>query len=89
MTKHTADYTVTPFPAARRIIVEAGRMGSRRSLIHGLLEIDVTRARTMLRDHKTRTGESLSFTAFVVSCFAQAIEADKRVQAKHRAIASN
>ena len=82
MTNQMANYTVENFPAARRLIVEAGRMGSRRSLIHGLLEIDVTRARTALRDHKARTGEALSFTAFVVACFAQAIEADKRVQAK-------
>ena len=57
-------------------------MGSRRSLIHGLLEIDVTRARTMLREYKARTGESLSFTAFIVTSFAQAIDVDKRLQAK-------
>lgn len=82
MTKPAVTYTALPFPAARRLIVEAGRMGSCRSLIHGLLEIDVTRARALLRDHKTRTGETLSFTAFVVACFAQAIEADKRVQAR-------
>jgi pyruvate/2-oxoglutarate dehydrogenase complex dihydrolipoamide acyltransferase (E2) component len=82
MPKSTATYTTLPFPAARRLIIEAGRMGSRRSLIHGLLEIDVTRARASLRDHKARTGEALSFTACVVACFAQAIEADKRVQAK-------
>ncbi len=82
MTKSPASYTVEPFPAARQIIVEAGRMGSRRPLIHGLLEIDVTCARTVLREHKARTGETLSFTAFIVACFAQAIDADKRVQAK-------
>ena len=59
MTKQTASYTIEPFPAARQIIVEAGRLGSRRPLIHGLLEIDVTRARTVLREHKARTGEAL------------------------------
>lgn len=56
-------------------------MGSRRPLIYGLLEIDVTQARTALRDHKARTGESLSFTAFIVKCLAQAIDQDRRVQA--------
>jgi pyruvate/2-oxoglutarate dehydrogenase complex dihydrolipoamide acyltransferase (E2) component len=81
MTKPTANYIVEKFPAARQLIVEAGRMGSRRPLIHGLLEIDVTQARTVLRDHKARTGESLSFTAFIVKCLAQAIEHDRRVQA--------
>jgi pyruvate/2-oxoglutarate dehydrogenase complex dihydrolipoamide acyltransferase (E2) component len=81
MTKHPASHTVEPFPAARRIIAEAGRMGSRRSLIHGLLEIDVTRARTLLHEHKASTGEALSFTAFIVKCLAQAIDQDRRVQA--------
>ena len=81
MTKQTASYTIEPFPAARQIIVEAGRLGSRRPLIHGLLEIDVTRARTALREHKARTGEALSFTAFMVACLARAIDADRRVQA--------
>ncbi len=81
MTKQTAHYTVEPFPAARQIIVEAGRMGSRRALIHGLLEIDVTRARTALHEHKARTGETLSFTAFIVASFAKAIDQDRRVQA--------
>jgi pyruvate/2-oxoglutarate dehydrogenase complex dihydrolipoamide acyltransferase (E2) component len=81
MTKQTASYSVEPFPVARQLIVEAGRLGSRRSLIHGLLEIDVTRARSLLREHKARTGETLSFTAFVVSCLARAIEQDRRVQA--------
>jgi pyruvate/2-oxoglutarate dehydrogenase complex dihydrolipoamide acyltransferase (E2) component len=81
MTKHAANYTVESYPAARQLIAEAGRMASRRSLIHGLLEIDVTRARTLLREHKARTGESLSFTAFIVACFAQAIDQDRRVQA--------
>jgi pyruvate/2-oxoglutarate dehydrogenase complex dihydrolipoamide acyltransferase (E2) component len=81
MTKHTASYTVENFPAARQLIVEAGRLGSRRPLIHGLLEIDVTQARAALRDHKARTGETLSFTAFIVKCLAQAVDQDRRVQA--------
>jgi pyruvate/2-oxoglutarate dehydrogenase complex dihydrolipoamide acyltransferase (E2) component len=81
MTQQPASYTIEPFPAARQIIVEAGRLGARRPLIHGLLEIDVTRARTVLREHKARTGEALSFTAFIVACLARAIDADRRVQA--------
>jgi pyruvate/2-oxoglutarate dehydrogenase complex dihydrolipoamide acyltransferase (E2) component len=81
MTQRPASYTIEPFPAARQLIAEAGRMGSRRSLIHGLLEIDVTHARTVLREHKAQTGETLSFTAFIVACFAQAIDQDRRVQA--------
>src|SRR5512137_2486926 len=74
-------YVSEPFPAARRFVVDAGRWSARRHVIHGLLELDVTPARQILRDHKAHTGETLSFTAFVVACFAQAIDQDKRVHA--------
>jgi pyruvate/2-oxoglutarate dehydrogenase complex dihydrolipoamide acyltransferase (E2) component len=50
-------------------------------MIHGLFEVDVTGARTSLREHKTRTGESLSFTAFLIACLAQAVDEHKAVQA--------
>ncbi len=76
-----AEYVSEPFPAARQFVVDAGRWGARRHVIHGLLELDVTPARQAIQTHKSRTGETLSFTAFVVTCFAQAIDQDKRVQA--------
>jgi len=50
-------------------------------MIHGLIEIDVTKARGFLRDNKARTGESLSFTAFLIACLAKAIDEHKAVQA--------
>ncbi len=56
-------------------------MVSRRHLIHGLMELDVTIAREYMRDFKARTGESLSFTGFLVKCWAQAIATNKSVQA--------
>ncbi len=75
------DYKVEPFPAQRNPVVDAGRLGSRRHLIHGLMELDVTVAREFMREHKARTGESLSFTGFLVACWAHAIAADNSVQA--------
>ncbi len=68
-------------PARRNPIVDAGRLASRRHLMHGLLELDVTAARECLRAHKARTGESLSLTGFLVCCWAQAIEKNRSVQA--------
>ena len=40
-----------------------------------------TRARTFLREHKAKTGESLSFTAFLTACLAKAVDEHKAVQA--------
>lgn len=81
MADDSKGYHVLPFPAARQIVVDAGRLGAKRHLVHGLLEFDVTRSRAFIREHKSKTGETLSFTAFLVGCLAQAIAADPRLQA--------
>jgi len=50
-------------------------------MVHALVEVDVTRARRLIREHEARTGEALSFTAFLVWCLARAIDSDKRLHA--------
>jgi pyruvate/2-oxoglutarate dehydrogenase complex dihydrolipoamide acyltransferase (E2) component len=69
------DHQTVPFPRARQTVVDAGRMAIRRHIVHGLLEIDVTRARQHIRHHRAKTGERLSFTGYLVACLAQAVEA--------------
>jgi pyruvate/2-oxoglutarate dehydrogenase complex dihydrolipoamide acyltransferase (E2) component len=81
MTQDNKSYQVLPFPAERRLVVDAGRMGNQRGLIHGLLEFDVTQARAFIHEHKAKTGESLSFTAFLVGCLAKAITTHPMLQA--------
>jgi pyruvate/2-oxoglutarate dehydrogenase complex dihydrolipoamide acyltransferase (E2) component len=78
--KHV-DYQVVPYPKLRRIIAVMLRSLQRTPMIHGLIEVDVTRAREFLREHKAKTGESLSFTAFLIACLAQAVEEHKAMQA--------
>jgi pyruvate/2-oxoglutarate dehydrogenase complex dihydrolipoamide acyltransferase (E2) component len=75
------DYQVVPFPKIKRWMAITYRSAQRRPMIHRLIEVDVTRARTFLREHKAKTGESLSFTAFLIACLAQAIDENKSVQA--------
>ncbi len=81
MKQQHADYQVVPYPKMRRLEALAYRSIQRTPLIHGLLEVDVTKARAFLRDHKARTGESLSFTAFIITCAAHAVDEHKAVQA--------
>ena len=75
------EYTTIPFPPERQAIVDAGRNAHRRHVTHALLEMDVTAARRTMREHKARTGESLSFTAFLIACLARAIDENKHVHA--------
>ena len=77
MKKLHSDVQIVPYSRLRRFEAAAGRSVRDKQLIHGLLEIDVTRARTLLREHKAKTGESLSFTAFLTSCLAKAIDEHK------------
>ncbi len=76
-----APFTIRPFPRERRAIVDSLEVGVRRHMVHALLELDVTRARRIIRDREEATGERLSFTAFVVASLARALDADRRLQA--------
>ncbi|MFO7679236.1 MAG: 2-oxo acid dehydrogenase subunit E2 [Chloroflexota bacterium] len=74
-------YQVIPFPKIRRLMVDGGRLARQKHLIHGLVEIDVTDARRLIREHKTKTGEALSFTGFIISCLGRAVDMNKQMQA--------
>jgi pyruvate/2-oxoglutarate dehydrogenase complex dihydrolipoamide acyltransferase (E2) component len=78
--KHV-DYQVVPNPKIRRWFAAAFRSAQHTPIMHGLIEVDVTRARAFLREQKANTGESLSFTAFLIACLAKAVEEHKAVQA--------
>jgi pyruvate/2-oxoglutarate dehydrogenase complex dihydrolipoamide acyltransferase (E2) component len=75
------DYKVIPFPKIRRSAAAAYRSVHHKPMIHGLIEVDVTKARAGLREHQVKTGESLSFTAFLIACLAKAVDEHKAVQA--------
>jgi len=69
------------FSPERRLVLDTLRLGERKHMMHGLLEVDVTRARGLLRKHRERTGERLSFTAFVLACLGRAVAAHPEVHA--------
>jgi pyruvate/2-oxoglutarate dehydrogenase complex dihydrolipoamide acyltransferase (E2) component len=70
-----------PFPRERWLMVDGGRIGRQKHLIHGLVEFDVTQPRAILREHKRQTSEALSFTAFVAHCLGQAVGQHKHLHA--------
>jgi pyruvate/2-oxoglutarate dehydrogenase complex dihydrolipoamide acyltransferase (E2) component len=84
MKQQHADYQVVPYPKIRRWMAAMFRSVQHKPMIHGLLEVDVTRARAHLKEHKATTGESLSFTAFLTTCVAKAVDENKSVQASRK-----
>ena len=81
MKQQHIDYQVVSYTKDRRFMAAVFRSVQRTPRMHGLIEVDVTRARAFLRDHKAKTGEALSFTAFIIACVAKAIDEHKAVQA--------
>lgn len=65
----------------RRLAGDIGWLVRSRYTIRGFLELDVTEPRRLVREHKARTGEALSFTAFLTKCVGQAVDQDKLVHA--------
>ncbi len=74
-------YKIVPFPKTRRMLAVTYPAVRRKSMTHAFIEVDVTEARRRLRELKERTGESLSFTAFIIACVAHAVDENKLLNA--------
>ena len=74
-------YSVESIPRMRRFSLDAGYLGRRRHIVHGLIELDVTDVREYIRAYQSRTGETLSFTAFIIFCLGRAIEENPHMHA--------
>jgi pyruvate/2-oxoglutarate dehydrogenase complex dihydrolipoamide acyltransferase (E2) component len=68
---------VLRFPSSRRAVTAAVRAGRRIVPMHGLLEVDVTRARRLLADHQP----PMSMTGLVIAAVARAVAAHPEVHA--------
>jgi pyruvate/2-oxoglutarate dehydrogenase complex dihydrolipoamide acyltransferase (E2) component len=65
----------------RHLVIDVLRAAQRKHMIHGLLEVDVTRARQYIREQEASTGKQLSFTAFVATCLGKAVDMNKYMHA--------
>lgn len=71
---------VIPYPRSRQLLSDFLSVARRTHTVHALVEVDVTLPRRRLREHRARTGEKLSFTAFVITCLARTVDEDRSVQ---------
>ena len=74
-------FHTVPFPVSRQPVLETLDTWGLKHPIHALLEVDVTRVRQLIREHAAQTGETLSFTAFIIACAGRAVEENRAVQA--------
>jgi pyruvate/2-oxoglutarate dehydrogenase complex dihydrolipoamide acyltransferase (E2) component len=81
MNRIQAVHRVVAVPRMRQVYVDSLHLGHRKHTVHGLIEADVTAARRTIAEHKARTGETLSFTAFVLGCLGRAVDGNHYMHA--------
>lgn len=77
-------YSSEPFSFNRKMVAASAAVTARKSTIHSLAEVDITEPRRLLKEHFEKTGEKLSFTAYVVNCLAQVVKQHPHLNAFRR-----
>lgn len=62
-----------PLSINRKMVRASASVTRNRNAIHSITEVDITVPRGLIRSHYEETGEKLSFTGYIVTCFAQVI----------------
>ncbi|MEA5455951.1 2-oxo acid dehydrogenase subunit E2 [Sinomonas sp. JGH33] len=82
--KGSSGYRIERLTAQRRALAAGQELARKRHLMYGLVEADLSVPRGLLREHRERTGERLSFTAYVVTCVARALAEFPQLNALRR-----
>lgn len=77
----TASYNLNPFPPIRRATVDLLDASSRKHMIHGLIEVNISKTRQLLRGYRNQTGQDVALSSYILYCCARAVAADPRLQA--------
>jgi len=72
-------YKTVPLSFNRKIVMASISVTKQKSAVHSFAEIDITEPRRLIKEHFEKTGEKLSFTAYIVSCLAQVINQHPRL----------
>ncbi len=75
--KESGNYIVKKLSPMAKVIDDYTTEARRVNTIWAFGAGDITEARNKLREHKEKTGESISFTAFLIACYARIVEKHK------------
>jgi pyruvate/2-oxoglutarate dehydrogenase complex dihydrolipoamide acyltransferase (E2) component len=79
MNRKLGPHKIVDMPAARRDTPNFIDIIWWRHWIYGLIEVDVTLSRRLIKEYEARSEEELSFTGFLTYCLARAVDEDKQV----------
>jgi pyruvate/2-oxoglutarate dehydrogenase complex dihydrolipoamide acyltransferase (E2) component len=66
-------YKIEPFSSQRQMVAANLAVAREKNTIHLMTEVDITGPRGVIAEHRERTGERLSLTAYIVTCLAGAV----------------
>ncbi len=66
-------YRVEPFSHNRQMVAASVTVNREKNTIHLITEVDITEPRRLISEHRSRTGELLSLTGYVVTCLARTL----------------
>ena len=72
-TKHKG-YKKIPLTFNRRMVIASAGVNKKKNAIHCITEVDISAPRRLIQEHLDKTGERLSFTAYIVACLVQAVK---------------
>jgi pyruvate/2-oxoglutarate dehydrogenase complex dihydrolipoamide acyltransferase (E2) component len=67
-------YTSLPLSYNRMAVRASASVTKQKNVIHSLSEVDITEPRKLIKEHFKKTGEKISFTAYIVTCLSQTIK---------------
>ncbi|MBN2157031.1 MAG: 2-oxo acid dehydrogenase subunit E2 [Candidatus Lokiarchaeota archaeon] len=70
-------YSVQKVSSLARLLHEFTRFSKKKNTIWAIAEADITDVLDRLQEHKKKTGESISFTAFLITVFARVVALHK------------
>ena len=77
-------YEIKHFTKNRQNIVLILKEGKRRHNVHGLIDVDVTNGRNIIRDYRIKHNINISFTGWLIKCISQAISEHKIINASRQ-----
>jgi len=71
--KKSKGYKSVPVTFNRRAVIASATVTKEKNAIHCITEIDISEPRRLIREHLEKTGERLSFTAYIIACLARVV----------------
>ncbi|MBN2697957.1 MAG: 2-oxo acid dehydrogenase subunit E2 [Bacteroidales bacterium] len=67
-------YTSERLGFNRKMVAASASVTARKNTIHSVAQVDITEPRRLIKAYFEKTGEKLSFTAYIVYCLAQVVK---------------